>query len=436
MPMDSWMTRLSDTLAPRTSRVIACALTLLAASHASAQAARPPAFVPRVLIDRELRAKPVKLVSIDRGQIQFLDVGNLIRSEPLDKYLAIVTAGPVTRAASLEDRVASVSVAELPGALPWSPGEVAKADVLTLVDGERLTGRADGREASPDQFLTWNHPTFGLFRFPIERIRRIDVSPASSFAIPPQPKSKDDLLLLANGDRLEGFIASLGDPVKIEVDKKPVTIPWARVGAAFFAAPPTPRQGTMIWLADGTIVRTGPLASTPGKLVRVTPEPLDANKSQGQSQATPADLPLNAIAAVAFDASILTPLSSLTSGAPTPDVRVQAGLDQPLGMGVIEFGRPTSMELTLPKGASRLAFRAELPPDCWSWGDCDLVLTLVAPSGKTEILRRKFNAESSSADVNLPLTSGGTLVISLEEGAYGPIQDRVVISSGLVLHAP
>jgi hypothetical protein len=428
---------------PPIAALAACVTLLCQAHPVAAQSSRVPAFVPRVLIDRELKSRPIKLAGFDSRSIQILDIGGLIRHEPIESALAIVTAGPVTQATTLEDRLANVTVAELPGALPWAPGDAARPDLLTLVDGQRLSGRPDGREADPEQFITWIHPTFGALRFPIERVKRIDVGPASPFSLPAQPRSKDDQLLLANGDRLSGFIAALSDPLRLEVDKKPVSLPWQRISAAFFAASSEPPAGTMIWLADGTVLRAEALAPASGKLVRVTPWTSPAPKSENPADASPTEIPLGAIASIAFDASRLASLSGLPATDPagqSRDVRVDPGLDQPLGAGTIEFTRPAAAAWSLPKGASRLAFTADLPPDCWSWGDCELVVTLApaAASSATaprEIFRRRMNADAASIDVNLPIDApaNATLTIRIDEGLFGPIQDRVVLRRGLLL---
>lgn len=426
-------------LSRRTTPVLLAAAVLCTGST-HAQNSRTPAFAPRILIDRELKQRPVKLAGFDSKSIQIVDIGGLIRTEPVEKYLAIVTQGPVTTALTLEDRATDVPVDEIPGVLPWAPGETSRASLLTLADGQRLTGRPDARETAPDQFITWTHPTFGSLRFPIDRIKRIDVAPASVFALTSPAKSKDDQLLLANGDRLEGFVASVSNPLSFEVDKKPISLPWQRIATVFFAAPLQRAEGSHIWLADGSVIKVASIAAAPGRVLRVTPASQTPAKSENPSEPAPTNIPLGAIAAIAFDASQIAPLAGLPLAEPkgaqpaTRDILVESGLDQPLGAGSILFQRPASGLWVLPPGATRIAFHAELPPDCWSWGDCELVVSVIAKGQTTQLLRQHLSAETAEFDVNLPLTvpAGAELSIAVEEGRYGPIQDRVILRRGLV----
>lgn len=425
------------------------ALVLAAAfTHACAaqESARSPWFAQRILIDRELKSRAVKMVGLDASSISILDVGGLIRSEPADKYLAIITPGPVTQAIALDDRAATIGAAEIPGFLPWSPGEPDRVDLLTLVDGQRLTGHPDGREAAPDQFITWTHPSFGPLRVSLESVKRIDVGPASVFSLPAGAASRNDLLLLANGDQMEGFVAAATDPLLVEINKKAMSLPWSRVKSVLFAAPVQRPSGAMVWLADGTVLRVSSITSAPGKRVRLVPALASGAASEHPGDAPSISVSFAALAAIAFESMAIVPLSGLPvadiagqTGDISPVARVDAGLDQPLFAGTIEFARPGTAAWQLPAGAARLAFHAELPPDCWSWGDCELVLSVNTPGGpSTELARQHLSAEHSEAEINVPIDApaGSTLVIRVDEGAYGPIQDRVILRRGLLRVTP
>ena len=54
-----------------------------------------------------------------------------------------------------------------------------------------------------------------------------------------------------------------------------------------------------------------------------------------------------------------------------------------------------------------------------------------------ELLVARLNGASPEADVNIDLAhcAGGSLRITIDEGAYGPIQDRVILRRFMLLLA-
>ena len=139
--------------------------------------------------------------------------------------------------------------------------------------------------------------------------------------------------------------------------------------------------------------------------------------------------------AVLFDAGAMMPLSMLTPARiestsiryvlPDPIV-----LDPraPLGLGPIEFRGPLTVRYTLPAGCQRFAAHAVLPESCRTWGDFELIIL-----DEDEVVYRvHLNAEHPEAAINVPVM-GSELSIELRPGAYGPIQDQLLLHRAMLL---
>ena len=83
---------------------------------------------------------------------------------------------------------------------------------------------------------------------------------------------------------------------------------------------------------------------------------------------------------------------------------------------------------------------AELPEDCRTWGDCVLVMTVGSGEHPRELFRAGLNAANPRAEFNLALPKSDgrstALTVTVEAGAFGPIQDRVVLERAVLLMAP
>jgi len=116
----------------------------------------------------------------------------------------------------------------------------------------------------------------------------------------------------------------------------------------------------------------------------------------------------------------------------------------PMGAADIELPGPMLVEWSLPASAARIAGWAELPRECWTWGDCTVVVSLASAgdqssAGSKELFRETLSSERATAEFNL-LIDATTLnarerVLRVEvlPGDRGPIQDRVLLRRVLLL---
>jgi hypothetical protein len=158
--------------------------------------------------------------------------------------------------------------------------------------------------------------------------------------------------------------------------------------------------------------------------------------------AASAAVPLGEVLGADLHPGTLVPLASIPAEnqRPTGNRRwtrpVVASSEALLRLGDVELPGPMSAEWELPAGAERFSADAQLPRAAWDWGDAELIVTLITPAGETELFRRRLSADQPGAAVNAPLgkpAAGARLGIRLESGAYGAVQDRVILHRPVLL---
>jgi hypothetical protein len=323
----------------------------------------------------------------------------------------------------LSQCVALVHVEALP-ALP-------RAGLLRLGDGQRFPGEAlSGARAAEDLFV-WNHTSWlGRMEVALERIESVSFVPGAAV---PHPQ-RGDALLLANGDRIDGFVTALGDPIVIETGDPAagggeiVEVPLERAVAVRLSPPPRPASGRRLWLADGTVMDVTGLVVGDDGLVRIAGGPFG-------TEPLLRPIGLSSLLAVQFDRGGLTPLAALrpqeVSG-PSTRYRVPppATLDElaPLGLSRISLCGPLSVRYRLPWSPAHLSAEARLAETARAWGDCELVVR----DGRREAMRVRLNGSSPHAVLAIDL-AGPTFEMEVTEGAHGPIQDHVVLHRAMLL---
>jgi len=404
--------------------LVAAALATVSAGEAVAQEAEEG--LERTLVDRELRAQSIRLLSISNGSIEYEDESG--------RRMRGTVAGIVAMAPEMTppdpDR-------EAPDA------RRARKGYIELTDGQRFPGEP-GPTAGEEDAVVWSHPLFGTVRFGLDSVARVvldravlaeaRVDPLAEI-LGPQRAPVEDELTLANGDRLSGFLLSLGDPVEIEVDGSVLSIPRDRVASARLANPREPLAGLVVWLEDGAVAV---VASLEGQVE----EGLRLRLASGEE----AETTLSSLKAIAFEAGRLRPLASLEvideraigrrtllSGARIVEEADEipgepAALDAP----TIELPGAMSVRWRLPEGARRVGFLAELPLDALPWGDLELVVEVDG----IEAMRERLFSESRIVEASMPLDAFGEareLSVRVEPGRHGPVGDRVLIRRGTLL---
>lgn len=411
---------------PRRPRVRPAA-GLLALLAAPALGGDPPSgtpFIARTLLDHALASHPVLVHRIDASAITFTDARGLVQRRPIAEYLAI-----------------------LPGDGPTGWHQRDDVHTLALVDAQRFLGHPldTGPGSVDDAPIAWD-AGFARLSIPLDDVASLAAPGAPS---PPAASSGDDMIHLANGDTLSGFILALGPECSIETSGgvAQIALPlmvWARV-----ANPPEAPAAPLLWLADGTVacVELLPQSSPEAIAVRLLAGARsEASRSEDQRQ--PPDVlsfPLASVRALAFEPARLVPLGGIPVAATASDLPWTPGLeqsdaaDEPLGAPDITLPAPMSAVWVIPAGAQRLAFGVSLPARARRWGDAELLVCLDQDGEPRELSRTRLSADAPVGDVNVELPAPADprrerrLTVELLPGRFGPAQDTVTLHRPLLL---
>lgn len=389
-------------------------LALVMASAAQPETGKPvakakaPAGVPRVLVMKDLSRRAVKFLALGPEVVQIAGPRGKPTSVPRRDVLAVLPDGPGEGVAS---------------------GSAGETKLLTVL-GETLLGSlgapADGKE--PSEAIVWQSRRLGDIPFRLDDIAVMDLVQDSHLGTPAVPS--EDVVRLVNGDTLRGFVDTIRETLRVEIEKKPRTVPIERVARVEFGNPRKPLAGMVVWLATGETLRVTKLSGSPSDTTAVR---------DGKNMLFPTE----EIVGFVESAGSLMPLAviSPTSVAPfgtrsTADPIEVGDLGVPLGAADVTLPSPMVVSWALPDGAVRVSMRAVLPPASRVWGDCILILEQegIKGIGGKALAKVRLNGDTPEADINVELLAGGgPLRVTLDPGENGPIQDRVVLRQPLVL---
>lgn len=386
------------------------ALSILLITSAGLPAAlRAQETVPQTARDIEPPAARVSLIDAQLARSEAIVVG-----VTPTQLIAIIAGGP-QRATDAEGWIGFTS--------PLTPATGSPS--LTLTDGQRFIGAPLG---GAGDLIRWRAEGAATVEATLEQIDRIVLVPN----LDPGPlDALEDVIILTNGDRLEGFVAELSDTISIEVEGRTIDLPLERAAIIDLANPPEERSGAYMWFEDGSTARL----RIEGDEYRLAAAP----------SGWEAPAPLNRARAFIYDAAAVTALSELDlvssepigrRWAPPPQIRAE-----PAGLWAAPVSLPGPMRVTwsLPEGAVRFGAIIELREDSRIWGDCDVVISQRRAIGGQGHLAPLARAQLDSAHpraevaVDLDPGVGGELIITIEPGPSGPIQDRVQIDGALIL---
>lgn len=400
----------------------------LAGSGLSQDAADRPL---RVLIDRNLDRQLIELVSIDDGRINYIDAAGKPVSAPTDDFVALA---PID---AWQGSIESTT-------LFARGGIVSRPGVLELTDGQRLVGTASVADAG-EESLAWNHARLGLVGVPLENVRRV-VLPrimTTNQSRPPLAVESEDVLRLANGDTLRGFIASFGSSTVIELgDGSVLDMPMNVLDEMTLANPAEPATGICVWLTGGNVLEAQQISTPtstdePDRLIITLADGpitrLGAASVPSEADELPSGLRLEIdrayIEGVNFDAAALVPLASLDASLSGRSLEIDSDKVAALGAQSIRMPGPMSATWAVPRGTTRMSLKAELPIDARTWGNLELVFLVDG----VERERHTLSAESPQAHVRIDLINAKSLTITLDEGKFGPVQDRAVLREAILL---
>lgn len=375
------------------------------------------ALTPATLITPELENREINLTGLNNGELQFFDQDRRLVRAPAADFVRLDFGNEQDPAA-------------------WVGSGTEALGMVYLVDGQRIAGRwvgsdGGGTEGGGD-VVVWEHDALGRFYLRLDEILRMELSRPDANPAPP-PAGADpalsDAVDLVNGDRLTGFVLSVGDDglaLQIDGSDTELVLPRPQIVAITLANTPLqdPAAGNQILVTDASRLRCSTLSIQSDALTMV---PVLARQPE------PVELPLFEVQHIDFAATgrrlaRLTdqPMRTVSGGA-------AFGLDWPplIEGGDLRLHAPTIVEFTLPTGARRFAGTAELdlPSDLDEanarWAD---LLFWVGDQ------RVHLHAGAPSVTINLPLgTDESRLTIRVDPARYGPILDRLRLRDAVIL---
>lgn len=303
---------------------------------------------------------------------------------------------------------------------------------VVFADGQRLPGRP----VLGDGTLRWRHHLLDAIALDAERLAQIVLVPSAADANGlGTTASRDDVVELTNGDRIEGIVTALGSSILVErLDGTVQSVPFERVALVTFVHAPSAAPGdwpATVWLVDGTILHTErPILADDG-IVRLRPQ---LRPSADGTPDRPALLPIDGVAGIQFAPGVLLPLAMLVPasievpphrlGRPGPLI---VDPNAPMGISALRLRGPVTVRYRLPTAGMRLVADASIPADALGWGDFELVIE----DGAHERLRQRMNASAPRIAIDVIVTTD-RLVIRLEEGERGPIQDELILGAAIL----
>lgn len=351
---------------------------------------------------------------------------------------------------------------------PWGPVppyvEPLSSAMLELVDGQRLPGTY---QVGPEG-AAWDHRWIGVFPIVTDRIASIRFLPSTVIRRP----SDSDLVVLSNGDRINGFIEALGTEIVLDAAGSPGAsnpgevvdagsddggardpskddsprgssvrrIPVDRVAAVAFAAIESAETPPLlVWTMDGSVVGARELAfdDASGWSFSLTDRVLAGVRQRSTADNMAAD-PVGFVC----DTGRFVPLATL--GRPRigkPEGAVHHGLADAcrigpmeqvsLGLASVELAGPVIAEFRRSDAASvakvrpfvfsalvRLAEPAPL--------DAAVEVTVDLGAGAM----RRFRLDAATPVERLTIVGAPVgapqVTITLDDAGNGPIGDRVV----------
>ncbi len=312
------------------------------------------------------------------------------------------------------------------------PGDAASGVVFVeLTDGQRLLGTL-GVSDDPDAIVL-EARGLGRARLPLERVRRV-ARPGAAWHASDEPS---DAVLLTNGDRLTGFVASLGGSVTIELEAGPITtVGLDRVAEVRLANPSEPSRGTLVGDDRGVLLLAESLRVASDGMMTLTTRPAPLGLESGgedtiaydPGRARFAGLTAAGTRGVVALATQETPPITPTGGRRwTPDAVMIEAPDPFMALPSVHLPAPGELVYALPIGADRFACTVGVRPGDWT--DCVVRIEAIAADGtRTTLGTARLNRANPGAAVESDLPDRArSLVITIDPGEHGAVQDAVTI---------
>lgn len=382
-----------------------------------------------IVCTRDLQLRETLIDRFDQRELVLRNAYGIRSSVPMGEVLFVVRSEPLRQ----------VRPDQIAGAPAPEPSPVR---LITLRDGQVVRGSII-EPGVPDELaisLIAGRHVHGEAHIPLERVMRV-VDQDAERAYTPGGELLDDVVITRTGDRIAGFIEALGPVTRIAQAGGPeLEVETQRIESILIANTPTREPGIYLGFSDREVLRAVSIEYEPQQPIRIEVDAgslglsdtgntlwvFDAGSLRSLHVVRPA---LRVLAL-----GQLTPARIEATGdrgwapAPTP---LDRGANHP-ALGSLDLHSPVRLTYRLPEGTNRFAAGIEAPIEQWT----DCVLRVLAVSGTDErvLFEQRLNRDTAAAELNTAIPAGtDELVIEIDPGEYGPIQDRVLLHRARLL---
>jgi hypothetical protein len=299
--------------------------------------------------------------------------------------------------------------------------------VIELADGQRLMGEL---VTSPDvtEAIAIRLPAGmvaakdtadaaeAIVQVPLDKVMRLWAgSNAARKGAAGTGRSGSDTVWLSNGDVLSGFVAAVGPKIRIETSPASGTaaakvqeLPSDAVARIELTNPPIRGKGALVGFSDGTVLQAAGMLLA-SEVCEVSPV-----LKPGMTVRHP-------VSSIDWILPRAEQWRSLLADAVGPSEALES-----TGDGVL-IREPGTFVWDVRAGETMFVAQVALPPSCYDWGDCTLIVKLGKANGK-EVARVHFDAETPAHRLAIPLNGATALELTIDPGASGPVQDRLLLS--------
>lgn len=330
------------------------------------------------------------------------------------------------------DDLSALSMGRSGAQLPELPSPAPERLFVELTDGQRVV--IDLAASGDPDALVGMVLGLGAARLPLDRVARLARPGADWHA----PTPDADEVHLTNNDRLIGFISRVGPVVAIEhTDGRVSEVPLDRVREVRLANPAQITPGLLVTDNLAVTLRVHTMRVGSNATLSLTTGAQSVGVDSRGEDALAYERPGARLAGFRSHDSITAvhPLAAPVSVSPTggrrwtPDpVRNPRG-DPHFGLDDWTLPAPAELVIELPAGTSR--FAGNIAARGGVWTDCVVsILSEDAAGNRTPLAEHPLTASSPAVPLNLEVpASARRLVVSVDPGPFGAVQDTVVLSA-------
>lgn len=308
--------------------------------------------------------------------------------------------------------------------------------LFSLIDGQVIRGSIIEPDM-PEQIaftLIAGRDVHGRARVPIEQVLRIADESAQPQVQPADPLI-DDTVQTRTGDEIIGFIESVGPLTRIAMsDGSELDIETSRIESIQFANEPAVMPGIYLSFTQQEVLRAGMFKYDNQQPIMIDVDTISLGLDDTGNSTWIFDTDTLRSLQVIDPGLRVVALSELVPDrvdatgdrdwTPAPRV-LDRGASHPT-LRSIDFPSPMRAHYPIPIGAARFACSIQAPIERWT--DCVIRIVAQSSRGGSTLLEQRLNAQQPTAEINVPLPADTThLVIEIDPGENGPIQDRVLL---------